>query len=106
MNSTFQRRESQSHPAKMIKMTFGKDILQSGLPKWLQAKVNSPPKAGLGVHQYLYLTARHLHAHMDAAAIEKLLAERVTGCGRPVREREIKSAVENAARVAWRPKRP
>jgi hypothetical protein len=70
---------------------------------WLQRKLNSAPKSPFGVHQYLFLTARRLHAYRGPAIIESLLADAVKNCGRPVPATEIKSAVENAAKTAWKP---
>jgi hypothetical protein len=77
--------------------------LQSQLPHWLQAKLNSCPRSPCGVHQFLFHVSRRLHAYRGPAIIESLLADAVKNCGRAVPATEIKSAVENAAKTAWKP---
>ncbi len=77
---------------------------QSNLPNWLQRKLNSAPKSPCGVHQFLFNTARRLHAHMEPGQIETLLADAVRNCGRAVPEKEIRTAVVNAEKTAWKPR--
>ena len=70
---------------------------QFNIPKWLQTKVHSCPESPFGVHQWLYLTARHLHRHLEPAEIETILADAVKNCGREVKAQEIRQAVQSAA---------
>jgi hypothetical protein len=77
--------------------------LQSQLPHWLQAKLNSCPRSPFGVHQFLFNTARRLHAYREPAQVETLLADAVKNCGRAVPEKEIRTAVLNAELTAWKP---
>jgi hypothetical protein len=73
--------------------------LQSQLPHWLQAKLNSCPRSPFGVHQFLFNTARRLHAYREPAQVETLLADAVKNCGREVTAKEIRQAVESAAKT-------
>lgn len=57
----------------------------------------NPPRAGTGVHGWLFTTALMLHRHRLPYAIEKLLASAVKGCARTVSAREISDAVKNSA---------
>lgn len=77
---------------------------QSNLPMWLQRKLNSPPKAGFGVHVWLWSTARYLHRFCEPREIENLLAEKVIGVGRLVTAKEIKAAVQSAAKTVFKPR--
>jgi hypothetical protein len=73
------------------------------LPPFLRDMMDSAPRTGEGVHQWLYQVARHLHAHMPAGEIVALLEKLVTNCGRHVPQNEIVSAVKNSLDGAWRP---
>jgi hypothetical protein len=66
--------------------------------------LGSPPKAGGGVHAWLFRVSRQLHAHLPAPDIARLLEDRLRGCGRPVPRREIVAAVGNSLVCAWQPK--
>jgi hypothetical protein len=74
------------------------------LPPFLNDLLNAPPKAGEGVHNYLFRVARQLHAHLPAGEIVALLETRVTNCGRHVPLHEIVSAVQNSLPCAWQPR--
>ena len=74
------------------------------LPPFLCDLLAAPPRAGEGVHNWLYSVARHLHAHLPAVEIVALLESRVAGCGRHVSRKEIEDAVKNALACAWQPK--
>lgn len=76
----------------------------SSLPHFLRELLASPPRAGAGVHQWLFKAARQLHAHLPAGDIVKLLESRVANCGRRVPRPEIVSAVQGALPCAWLPK--
>lgn len=69
------------------------------LPKWLSAKLANPPKTGGGVHQWLFTMALQLHGHLATDEIAKALASAVVHCGRRVDSREIRDAVNAAAKV-------
>jgi hypothetical protein len=73
------------------------------LPQFLRDLIASPPQHGAGVHQWLFKVARQLHAHRDSETIVSLLTAVVEGCGRHVPEREIRAAVVEAEKCAWRP---
>lgn len=70
---------------------------------WLRDLLASPPRAGEGVHGWLFQVARQLHAHLPAGEIVRLLETQVANCGRHVPRSEIVAAVQNALVCAWRP---
>ncbi len=74
------------------------------LPDFVRNLLAAPPRAGEGVHDWLFRVARQLHAHLPAGEIVVLLESRVQGCGRHVSASEIISAVQNALPCAWQPK--
>jgi len=74
------------------------------LPSFVQDLLTAPPQAGKGVHNWLFLVARNLHAHLPARKIVNLLENRVQGCGRHVSRKEIEDAVRNALACAWQPR--
>jgi hypothetical protein len=73
------------------------------LPSFLQDLIAMPPRAGEGVHAWLFRVARQLHAHLPAGEIVNLLENRVQGCGRRVSRKEIEDAVKNSIPCAWQP---
>ncbi len=75
-----------------------------GLPQFLQDLITAPPRAGEGVHNWLYRVARQLHVHLPAGDIVNLLENQVQGCGRCVSRKEIEDAVKNSIPCAWQPK--
>lgn len=74
------------------------------LPKWLAAKVVNPPKAGSGVHRWLFTISLQLHGHLSSDEIERELATAVSQCGREVDNREIRDAVDAAAQLKKTPR--
>ena len=74
------------------------------LPPFLQELIAAPPRAGEGVHAWLFRVARQLHAHLPAGEIVILLENLVANCGRHVPRNEIVSAVQNALPCAWQHK--
>jgi hypothetical protein len=74
------------------------------LPPFLRELLNTPPRAGEGVHNWLFRIARQLHAHLPAVEIVALLESHVANCGRHVPRPEIVSAIQNALACAWQPK--
>ena len=78
--------------------------VSGNLPPFLRAMLDNPPRAGEGVHDWLFKVARHLHAHLPASEIIPLLESRVVNCGRPIPRGEIVSAVQNSVPCAWQPK--
>ena len=67
------------------------------LPSRIQKLLNSCPKAGNGVHSWLYNTALRLHAFFgNKTHICELLAKHSADCGRDVGEQEIWDAIENS----------
>jgi hypothetical protein len=79
------------------------DTMSGQLPVFLEELLRMPPRAGEGVHGWLFRVARQLHAHMSALEIVSLLESRVEGCGRAVPRSEIVSAVQNSISCAWQP---
>lgn len=73
------------------------------LPPFLHDLLASPPRAGEGVHGWLFRVARQLHAHLPAGEIVRLLEVATAECGRHVPRSEIVSAVQNALPCAWQP---
>jgi hypothetical protein len=73
------------------------------LPPFLQDLLTAVPRAGNGVHAWLFQVARQLHAHLPAVEIVALLECRAQGCGRHVSRKEIEDAVKNALACAWQP---
>lgn len=76
-----------------------KNSLIRRLPTRLVAKITNPPKAGGGVHQWLFTMSLQLHGHLAADEIVKVLTSAVVHCGRPVDGREIRDAVNAASEV-------
>jgi hypothetical protein len=75
------------------------------LPEFLEQMLRTPPRAGDGVHGWLFRVARQLHAHLPAGEIVSLLESRVANCGRFVPRNEIVDAVKNSLGCAWEPGR-
>jgi len=75
------------------------------LPPFLQDVIARPPRAGEGVHPWLFRVSRQLHAHLPAGEIVRLLENRVANCGRHVPRNEIVQAVQNSLPCAWQPER-
>lgn len=73
------------------------------LPPFVQQLINNCPRAGNGVHTWLFSVARNLHAHYPATEIVQLLQSKVGCCGRDVSEAEIVEAVKNSFATAWKP---
>ena len=73
------------------------------LPDWLRDLLTSPPRAGEGVHHWLFRTARQLHAHYPSTEIIRLLEIQVANCGRHVPRSEIVAAVQSSISCAWQP---
>lgn len=73
------------------------------LPPFVHDLLATPPRAGGGVHVWLYRVARQLHAHLPAGEIVSLLESRVANCGRYVPRSEIVEAVQNSLACAWQP---
>lgn len=74
------------------------------LPLFLRDMLTTPPRAGEGVHVWLFRVARQLHAHLPATEIVALLEARIADCGRHVPRSEIISAVQNSIGCAWQPR--
>jgi hypothetical protein len=73
------------------------------LPPFLRDLLATPPRAGEGVHNWLFRVARQLHPHYPATEIIRLLETQVANCGRNVPRAEIVAAVQNALPCAWQP---
>ena len=66
----------------------------------------SAPRAGQGVHRYLFDLARLLTPYRSPDTIQEILRTYAEGCGRRVPETELKAAIRDGARYAWRPNSP
>jgi hypothetical protein len=73
------------------------------LPPFLIDLLNGCPRAGDGVHKWLFDVCRQLHAHLNTREMFECIKERVRNCGRSVTDGEIWSAIKNSAECAWRP---
>lgn len=73
------------------------------LPPFVVEMLQAPPRAGEGVHVWLYRVARQLHAHLPAGEIVALLETHVAGCGRTVTHKEVVDAVQASLETAWTP---
>ena len=78
-------------------------MITQPLPDWLRGLIATPPRAGEGVHAWLFRVARQLHAHLPAGEIVRLLETKVASCGRHVGRPEIVAAVQSALACAWQP---
>ena len=76
------------------------------LQPWLEAKIDSCPTAGSGVHFWIFSIARNLIVHMSEEEIFALLKSKVAGCGRPVPDGEIITQIRNARARPWYPNHP
>ena len=76
----------------------------STLPPFLKTMLANPPRAGEGVHNWLFQVSRQLHAHRPAGEIVSMLSDCVQNCGRSVPLKEIQDAVRNALDCAWQPR--
>ena len=73
------------------------------LPQFVRELLATAPQSGNGVHRWLFLVARHLHAYLPAGEIVTLLENAVSNCGRHVPHSEIIDAVKNSLFCAWQP---
>ena len=81
--------------------------MRATLPGFLQTMLANCPRAGGGVHAWLYATARQLHTHIaDKREQADLLAAYAANCGRHIPRREIEAAVRDSEANAWRPQGP
>ena len=71
------------------------------LPEFVRDLLDHPPRAGEGVHAYLFKVALKLHPYRTDAQIYALLREFGNDCGRYVSNREIEAAIENSSAFAW-----
>lgn len=78
-------------------------MIAKSLPPFLNELLAAPPRAGEGVHVWLYRVARQLHAHLPAGEIVTLLEGQVAACGRTVTRKEIVDAVQSSLETAWQP---
>jgi len=86
-----------------MKILYPLSSERSTLPPFILEMLAAMPKAGEGIHHWLFRLARQLHAHLPAVEIIALLENRVQGCGRHVSRKEITDAVQNALACAWMP---
>ena len=74
------------------------------LPRFLLDMLAAVPRAGDGVHPWLFKVSRQLWPHRTRDEIISLLKATVDGCGRAVPEKEIADAVDAAKDCAWQPR--
>jgi len=73
------------------------------LPPAIEKMLADVPCHGGGVHQWLFDTARQLHAYLPAVEIIGVLEECVAHCGRVIPRKEIKDAVKNSVSFDLQP---
>ena len=74
------------------------------LPEWALKLLASCPKAGNGVHKWLFIVALKLHRYFpDKNELVWLLRCATSECGRPVDDTEIENAVLDSLRVIENP---
>lgn len=72
------------------------------LPQPIRAELAGVPRAGEGVHHWLFVMALKLQRYRRPEVIEEMLAAAVKGCGRVVPFSEIRNAVKNSRSPAQR----
>lgn len=78
--------------------------MTASLPRFARDLLASCPRAGAGVHTWLFRAARVLHPfYSDASELARLLSAACAGCGRAVMESEVRSAIINSRACAWEP---
>jgi hypothetical protein len=73
------------------------------LPPSVRKRIPAPPKAGEGVHHWIFRIALSLHRNLDDRTIFAFLAAATKDCGRDVPEHEIRDAINNSRGWARRP---
>ena len=74
------------------------------LPPFLNDLLNAPPRAGEGVHAWIFRVARQLHAHLPGDG-NRHFARKPSARLRASRTApEIASAVKNSLACAWQPR--
>lgn len=68
------------------------------IPPHILAIIGPVPRAGGGVHHWLFVTSLKLHGRFPSDEIFEILHAAVADCGRHVPDSEILSAVKNSAR--------
>jgi hypothetical protein len=71
------------------------------LPEFVRDLLAHPPRAGEGVHDYLFKVALKLHPYRADEEIYAWQREFSNGCGRYVSDREIEDAIKNSREFAW-----
>lgn len=70
------------------------------LPLWANELLETCPRAGKGVHRWLFKVALQLHRRgLYTGKIESLLIEATSHCGREVPASEIENAVRNSRQI-------
>src|SRR5260221_1504429 len=78
--------------------------LENRLPNWLLIRLGScPRRPHKGIHQWLYFTARRLHAYLGEEEIFAVLWAGTRQVGRLVTEKEIRNQIAGARPSDWRP---
>lgn len=82
-------------------MELATELKRRRLPQFLRDMLANPPcrGEGLGLHNWIFRVARHLHAHFTEEEMISLLEQILAGSG--ATRREIVSAVRNSKAVAW-----
>ena len=93
------------YPAIRRRRRMNSQVIVSDLPQFLLDMLASPPRAGDGVHLWIFRVARQLHAHRSEEDISNLLKASLEDCGRNVPDQEIKDAICNSKAGAWRPRK-
>lgn len=77
---------------------------QAILPQWMDELLSSCPRAGKGVHKWLFITALKLHRYFpNKDELERMLIQATANCGREVLDSEIANAVQDSQRIVENP---
>lgn len=71
------------------------------IPRFVLDLLAATPRAGEGVHNWLFRMARVLHPYRTEDEIAAILRAAVADCGRFVPEQEIQDAIRNSKACAW-----
>lgn len=66
------------------------------LPRSLRDLIRCPPKAGEGVHKWIFKLSCRLQQHRKPEDIYEILRFAIDGCGRAVSDRELWEAIHNS----------
>ena len=88
------RLEAETGPTKNImNNSFQEGRLFRALPTELRIRIGSPPKAGAGVHQWIFKAAGLMREKYNSSQTFRIIRECLSNCERCVPDREIEEAI-------------